>query len=242
MQTVVERYKNIFQILISDVKPSSELLENIKQRILNVYRDYNYTLYTDEDIKDFLLGYDPEVLQAYQKLKPYAYKADLTRCCLLERFGGWYFDISLYPNFYHASDKTALFFYNYEDKYIENCIMQSDPGNVFLQNAIEKIKHNVKIKHYGDNPLDITGPKTLAREFNKLDKSITEKFAYGRWHTGSTCWMPPAFFSNEPRRLTIGGRTFAFYKKRDQFGISHLGVQGTNLYNDMWKNRDVYND
>jgi mannosyltransferase OCH1-like enzyme len=230
------KHKNIFQIVISDVEPSAELLDSTKQKILDVYKGHDYVLYTDEHIKDFLLDYDPELLQVYQKLKPYAFRADLARYCLLERFGGWYFDISLHPNFYYANDRPAVFFYNPNRKLIENCVMYCDPGNVLLQNVLEKIKHNVTSNYYGDTAICITGPQALTNEFNKLDRTITKKFTYG------------AFNSYECKdlalreTLTIDGKNFVNYKKHGQFGIVHLGIQGTNIYHHMWENRNIYHD
>ena len=33
--------------------------------------------------------YEPNVLEAYRKLIPYAYRADLARYCIVNKLGGW---------------------------------------------------------------------------------------------------------------------------------------------------------
>ena len=40
-------------------------------------------------------NFDFEVVAAYDKFRPYSYKADLGRYCLLYAMGGWYFDIAI---------------------------------------------------------------------------------------------------------------------------------------------------
>jgi mannosyltransferase OCH1-like enzyme len=53
----------------------------------------NYTLYDNQMIEGFLSQHYPqEVLDAYRMLKPFAYKADLARLCILNVVGGWYLD------------------------------------------------------------------------------------------------------------------------------------------------------
>ena len=97
----VENYKNVFQIFISNSNETalSELLESKIQKVKDTYQDYTHKIYNNEMCRDFLFEFDKETLISYDTLKPYAYKADLTRLCLLHEYGGWYFDISLYPEF-----------------------------------------------------------------------------------------------------------------------------------------------
>ncbi len=53
-----------------------------------------YQLHNHESLRQFLHDhYDSELLQAFDRLRPYAYRADLGRYALLFQQGGWYFDI-----------------------------------------------------------------------------------------------------------------------------------------------------
>jgi hypothetical protein len=55
---------------------------------------FKYYLYDDADCRAFIeANFDPEVLAAYDKLIPGAYKADLWRYCVLYKNGGIYLDI-----------------------------------------------------------------------------------------------------------------------------------------------------
>jgi len=55
---------------------------------------FDHYLYDDADCRAFIkANFDPEVLAAYDKLIPGAYKADLWRYCVLYKNGGIYLDI-----------------------------------------------------------------------------------------------------------------------------------------------------
>ena len=54
-----------------------------------------YKLWVNTDIRIFLeKNYKKEVLEAYECLKPYAYKSDLARYCLIYKLGGGYVDLA----------------------------------------------------------------------------------------------------------------------------------------------------
>jgi len=56
--------------------------------------EFDHYLYDDEDCRAYIkANYDAEVLAAYDKLIPGAYKADLWRYCVLYKTGGIYLDI-----------------------------------------------------------------------------------------------------------------------------------------------------
>jgi len=56
--------------------------------------EFEHHLYDIEDCRKFIgKHFDKEVLNAYDKLKPFAYKADLWRYCVLYKKGGIYLDI-----------------------------------------------------------------------------------------------------------------------------------------------------
>src|SRR5688572_8186862 len=56
-----------------------------------------HKLFSGEDIEAFLEAKFPrEVQDAFHALKPYAYKADLARYCILHELGGVYADLSMF--------------------------------------------------------------------------------------------------------------------------------------------------
>ncbi|WII90270.1 glycosyltransferase [Kingella negevensis] len=92
---------NISQIFISD-EPISELptaldtaVKSVKSVLANVAHT-QHTIYLKEPLRAWInQEYGAEMLKAFDKLKPFAYQADLARYLLLYRLGGWYFDIAI---------------------------------------------------------------------------------------------------------------------------------------------------
>lgn len=87
--------KIIHQTWFEDVTPEkypnmSRLIESFKQS------GWNYNFYTDEEAQNFLsTHFPPEVRQAYDAIRPGAFKADLFRYCALLIHGGVYADMDI---------------------------------------------------------------------------------------------------------------------------------------------------
>ena len=235
----VENYKNIFQIFISNSKETKlpELLESKTQKVKDTYQDYTHKIYNNEMCRDFLFEFDKETLNSYDTLKPYAYKADLTRLCLLHEYGGWYFDISLYPEFKLEFDSTVegLLIFNKGSNIIENCTLYFKPKNIFLAESIKQLNYNVLRKYYGKNALSPTGPALLRKIYEKLGKDhfVNYKSAIFK----NTHPAPPA------RKLVVEyeNKIFVRHKFPQITGLLHLGIKNTNIYDKMWENNDIYN-
>ena len=90
---------NLFQIYLSDKQPDlPESLKGVQEQFQQVFREYDYCYYNFETLRSFICqNYPHQVIAAYDSLKPYAYKSDLGRYCLLYKYGGWYAYISLKP-------------------------------------------------------------------------------------------------------------------------------------------------
>lgn len=91
---------NLFQIYLSDKQPDlPESLKGVQAQFQQLFGEYDYYYYYNfETLRSFICqNYPHQVLAAYDSLKPYAYKSDLGRYCLLYKYGGWYADISLKP-------------------------------------------------------------------------------------------------------------------------------------------------
>jgi mannosyltransferase OCH1-like enzyme len=68
----------------------SRLIESFKQS------GWEYKFYTDDEARNFLsTHFPPEVRQAYDALRPGAFKADLFRYCVLLIHGGVYADMDI---------------------------------------------------------------------------------------------------------------------------------------------------
>jgi len=143
-----------------------------KTEILNP--DYFIYYFDDSDIIEFLTDYDNtgRIINAYTKLIPGAFKADLFRLCILYRYGGCYSDIGhvMKMSFDDICGDASLVLVkdsprnNYHG--IHNALICSAPKNNFIKECIEKCCKNIENNYYGENGLDITGPTMMGKIYN----------------------------------------------------------------------------
>ena len=168
---------NIFQTWHSKIIPPL-MANSIKQiRLLNPR--FNYYLYDDNDCRDFIKNhFKPDVLDAYDRLIPGAYKADLWRYCILFIKGGIYLDIKYTPinsfKFINLTESEHLAA-DINNVNIYNAIMVCLPKNEILFKAIRQIVENVKNKFYGNGFLDPTGPALLSKYISTSDTIVDLK-------------------------------------------------------------------
>ena len=233
--SAMEVTKNIFQIFISNDDKLSNLSNQLIEKtnkVKSVYNDYNYTLYNNSMLLDFLSRFDNETLNSYNTIKPYAFKADLARYCLLYEYGGWYFDISLAPEYKLEFDNLvdALLIKNHRINNIENCVMYFKPKSQFLLDAIKQINFHVLRRYYGYLPLHVTGPGLLRRIYSRYNADYFSNYRFGSFID----------LSIQQFVCKYDDKIFARFKFPEIRGLSHLGATGTNDYEAMWRNEDVY--
>ena len=128
---------------------------------------FNHYLFDDAECEHFIAThFKPDVLNAYKKLIPGAYKADLWRYCILFIKGGIYIDIKYKPinkfRFIYLTETEHLC-YDTDNSNIYNAIMVCKPKNKLCFKAIRDIVDNVNNKFYGSSFLDPTGPGLLRK-------------------------------------------------------------------------------
>ena len=128
---------------------------------------FEFIIYDDNDCREFIKNnFSNEVLWAFDKLNPGAYKADLWRLCILYKYGGYYLDIKYgCINGFKLVDLSEKehFTMDRPAQHIYNAIMICKQNNPFLMKCIEKIIHNIKTNYYGPSPLYPTGPGMLGQ-------------------------------------------------------------------------------
>jgi mannosyltransferase OCH1-like enzyme len=231
---------NIFQVFICDdewltwnLEHQENFFAEKRQKILDVFPDANYQLFSNDLIKEFLFEFDKEAFDCYNTLKPYAFRADLVRYCLLYKFGGWYFDLSVKVINKFVPTHDYVIFQNPKFLCIENCVLYSRPSTIFFDRLIEQALSNVKNKGYGKDSLSITGPMMIKDVFNKHDKHDKKNnFFYGQLEK-----------NDERGDFFVNKGLFAEYcKTLDQHStIEYMGFKGTNNYNKLYKERNVFN-
>jgi mannosyltransferase OCH1-like enzyme len=232
---------NLFQIWITDNnQPTNEYITNQCLKLKNMYSDCNYKLYTDREIKSFLFEFfDTDVVLAYEKCKPYAFKSDLARYCLLYTYSGYYYDISICPEFRLAHNENSIMLlgepveidgitYNLQDNgmmYFKNA------KDDFLKIAIENCVSNILSHNYGLHPLDITGPMMLY----KINHNHITLYPYSIKDNKKVVDINGQIWLNYPNGFS--SENSVRYKNNNIFSY---GKAGTNNYAEMWFNKTVF--
>ena len=193
-------------------------------------------------IEDFLRNnYETIVLSTYKKLNPFSYKSDFARYCILNKIGGWYFDIGLKcaSNFSIPKNIQLLIFrdINLYTKTSWACapgIIYAEKGHPTLQRAIDLIIDNCKNQYYGLTPLCPTGPSLWG-------KAVAEIGIDSTTIVGDFIELTP-FHSNKNKAMVLpDGKIFAYNKPAQGGDLTVFGCKGTNNYNDFWNEKKVYN-
>lgn len=239
---------NIFQIYItdSDSDPIPHQIVNCIKSINELRGDHSHFLLRSSDVMDVLrINFGGEVLNAYNKLKPYAFKADLARYCLVYLYGGWYFDVTakIYKGLINTSNVDYVVFKDGPTSGntswgVNNAVFHSKSKTKFLEKSIEKIIENCHKDYYGSNCLNVTGPGVFGEmlcKFAEPDNGII----------GSFLSLTPTHNKKNVAYVLPEGEIFAFGKESagsvNGNGLHSLGASGVNSYSNMWAIRDIYN-
>jgi mannosyltransferase OCH1-like enzyme len=169
------------KVLITDDEEFPKVPErmyNAIKRWIDINPEYDFILLDRKACENFLKKYFiSDILEAFNTLKPNAYKCDLFRYCWLYIHGGIYSDskmelrlplreiISPDVSFIVAKD---ILLKNGDGFPLLNGFIATVPGHPFLKATIKDVVNNVKQKWYGNNALDPTGPYAFGRAVNRV--------------------------------------------------------------------------
>ena len=209
------------------------------QKLIATNAEFDYYLYSDNASRLFIEKYfDKEVLNAFDSLKPGAYKSDLWRYCILYKRGGVYLDIKYYslvpllpiieqnPLIYVKD--AGLGCNNSTCKGLYNAFIVSPPGNSIFKYCIDDILDSCKFKLYRTNYLDITGPCLLARIVNKYnsDNYINEL----KFYHVSVKFKPVSIYFGDLKII----EAYPEYRHEQRTTAK------TQHYSILWNNRAIY--
>jgi mannosyltransferase OCH1-like enzyme len=169
-------YNSIIPLKVYMTWGSKNLPEKMQKNIEKLKSDnpeFEFFLYDDNDCINFIKeNFDNEVLWAFNKLVPGAYKADLWRLCILYKYGGYYLDIK--ENCLNGFKLIELsenehFVLDRPPDHILNALIVCKPNNLFLLKCIEEIINNIKNNYYGPGCLWPTGPGLLGNVAKKYN-------------------------------------------------------------------------
>lgn len=233
---------HVSQIYLSDSGQAlSPSLRFATQTVMDAFPGADHRIYDRQTLRQFLVEhYDGDIVWAYDKLRPYAYKADLARYCLLQKFGGWYVDISIkIANPVVLGEKIQFLGFREIQKYsasswaCSNSIIFSKPGNKVFETAIAYVVRNCHEEYYGRTPLCPTGPTVFGAALAAHRAQENHLF-------GDVLELTPKHRIKNKAFVLADGTIMAWNKPAEGGDLVALGASGVNNYNDFWKARDVY--
>jgi len=167
--------RNIFQTW--ETKDISDDFKMIIHTWIKNNPNYSYFLYDNNDREQFIKkNFDEKVYNAYCRIIPGAFKADLWRYCVLFVYGGIYVDIDticlgnidafLNEDIEFMTPIDLNTSINEGKHNLFNCFIASIPNHQILLNCINRIVYNVENNIVPFSKLDFTGPGILGRSTN----------------------------------------------------------------------------
>lgn len=219
----------------------SPFLEHCTSTIDAWFPNAEHVIYNNETLRAFIAeNYDKKVLWAYDKLVPFSYKADLGRFCLLNKLGGWYFDIGVRAiNAVDIGERIEFLAFrdiqrfSYTSWACATTVLYSKPGNIALQTAIEMIVNNCEENYYGITPLCPTGPTLLGAALAANGGNVN--FVYGDYLE-----LTPTHEQKNRAFVLPDGTLLAWSKPSGGGDLTGLGAKSVNNYNELWAKRAIY--
>lgn len=208
-------------------------MRNAVNKLKTQNPEFAHYLYDDNMCREFIKNnFANDVLYAYDKLKPGAYKADLWRYCVLYIYGGIYLDIkyncinnfkliNLTDREYWVRDRNI----NTGDHCIFQALLICLPNNEILFKSIYKIVENVKNNFYGEVDggfLMVSGPLLISNCFSQKE-ILTFELNYNNAGT------------------YINYNNVHILKECDNYRKEENKSQITLYYRKMWNTNDIYN-
>lgn len=198
---------------------------------------YQIKLYSGNDCLDYIKKhYNEDILEAFNKVRPYSYKCDLFRYLVLNIEGGWYSDMrqvclenidslaSTNHEFYCAIDAPP------NEKCMYTAFIGSIPNHPILQKMIKLICWNIENEHYGQDCLYPTGPGVF----------ISGSIDYIRKNPDK-CFIGRHLIGNGNREVIVFGKTvFVQCKYNNAQGADNRDLVGSNNYGEMWRTWNIY--
>ena len=233
---------NVSQIFLSDSDAElSPFLKHATSTVQGAFPSADYQLYNKETLRNFISeNYGESVVSAYDCLKPYSYKADLGRFCLLNKLGGWYLDIGVrVVNPVEVGERIDFLAFRDIQRFsftswaCATTVLYSKPDNTALQFAIEMIINNCKNKYYGITPLCPTGPSLLGAAL--AANGGETNFVYGDYLE-----LTPTHEQKNRAFVLPDGTIMAWSKPSGGGDLTGIGAKGVNNYNELWAAKQVY--
>ena len=174
-------YNSIIPLKLYQTWHSKEIppiMQNCINELKYLNPEFEHYIFDDNECRKFIEdNFDKKVLDAYDKLIPQAFRADLWRYCILYKNGGIYLDVKFrcLNGFKLIALTEKEYFVRDLDKVgVYNALICCKPENPILLNCIRNIVYNVETNYYGYRDLCVTGPHLLGKFFSQNQKNSLE--------------------------------------------------------------------
>lgn len=226
------------------------LIDANRRALRELYPDAAYTLWSGDALREEISqGFGRDVLNAFDTLAPYAYKSDLARFCLLYRHGGLYVDLTnrlLNPLRPPAGAGIASFrdydLLSPSWTAVNGGVLWATPGRAEFEIAIDYVLENCRTRFYGRNPLYPTGPVLLGRALAAaMARRGQQAEADDQW-IGVCRPLTPGQPTENVAFIAPDHSLVGMRMKGAGGDLVHVGMSGSNNYNDFWHRRTAYGE
>jgi mannosyltransferase OCH1-like enzyme len=210
--------------------------------------DYSISYFSNNKCELFIKeNFKKNVLNAYKKLKPSSYKADLFRYCALYKRGGIYTDngvkyIKPFDEIYPENKNSLYIFQDLPQRHTQNsglqiaCMCVNCKNHPFLKILINKCLENIKNNLYGNSPLSITGPTMAYNEYIKYRNHNYPVYIIGKLSSRRNSNLCRSEFNHNI--VNNKNQIISCWKSNDYYK-THKKINNAN-YGSLWWKRDVY--
>jgi hypothetical protein len=204
------------------------------QSIINNNKNYKYEYFNDNSALKFIKKhFDKGVVNAYNKLIPGAYKADLFRYCYLYINGGIYIDCKMicHINFDDLiGNNDIVLVKDIGERAYWNGFICAIPKMKIFKKCIDNIVENVKNKYYGESSLDITGPTLFYK--NVINDLYNYNYKILQFHHIHHGHPENYIYDGNTHKKILNISYPTYYDENDYKAKDH--------YSNHWNNRTVY--
>jgi mannosyltransferase OCH1-like enzyme len=162
------------------------LMKKCNDKLKESNPEFQYELFDDTECREFIrTNFAPDVLNAYDRLIPGAFKADLWRYCILYIYGGIYLDIKYgcvgdfrLVDLLDESKYPSMIVVETGPKYVYTGLLATPKGNPLYKECIDRIVQHVAEGYYGESPMAPTGPELFGGLIPEMEKRRGVLFYY----------------------------------------------------------------
>jgi hypothetical protein len=219
-------------------------IQTIYTHILNNNPEYELFYFSDRDCIEFILEeYGQTYLDYYNTLIPTAYKADLFRYCLLNKYGGCYGDFTLLPLISYEEMTRGVDRVLVRDDgsgskgSLWNASMCTKAADPILYSCIVICIDHIITGYFGNTPIDVTGPTVLGEAFRQVGYNTPNEFDIPLGdNRGSRIYMHDINIHVRD----VNGKSVIIKKMTDMHNATLYSETNVH-YNEAWNHGKIYN-